>query len=262
MSIDVNPNWWKYIFDHVYLQTDSRSVCNEDLTRKEIDIIHDYLPECHDLPILDLCGGQGRHAIELSKRGYKSLTVYDYSIFLLKQGIKQALRSQDSPWFIQGDARQLCFKNNTYAAAMILGSAFGYFIQDRENQKLLLEACRVLIPGGRLIMDIPNRDYVIHHFKPFITHRNGSITINRKRSIQEDVIYSQETVVCDQKGCIRDQTFCTRLYSKNKIKDLLLKTGFASVTFNENYITREKKGDYGSMTNRLMIQAEKGHYRK
>ena len=38
---------------------------------------------------------------------------------------------------------------------MILGSSFGYFIDEAENRKMLLEAFRLLQPGGLLLMDLP-----------------------------------------------------------------------------------------------------------
>ena len=47
MSMKVDPDWWKTMFNEVYLLTDARSVCDEDITRREVDLI------CELLPILD-----------------------------------------------------------------------------------------------------------------------------------------------------------------------------------------------------------------
>ena len=44
MSIDVNPDWWKRIFDDIYLLTDARSVCDDHLTYREVDLILEMLP--------------------------------------------------------------------------------------------------------------------------------------------------------------------------------------------------------------------------
>ena len=44
MSIDVDPEWWKTMFDEVYLITDARSVCDETLTGREVDVICELLP--------------------------------------------------------------------------------------------------------------------------------------------------------------------------------------------------------------------------
>ena len=63
MTIEVNPDWWKSLFDEVYLKTDARSVCDGEITRREIDVVLDLLPIEPHHRILDLCGGHGRHSL-------------------------------------------------------------------------------------------------------------------------------------------------------------------------------------------------------
>lgn len=94
MNFQVSNDWWKNVFDEVYLQTDARSVCNQDLTCQEVDFLEHALnlnaDSDKDIPILDLCGGQGRHALELSRRGFNNVTVLDYSEYLIEQGKKNS----------------------------------------------------------------------------------------------------------------------------------------------------------------------------
>ena len=57
--IRVEHDWWKTLFDEVYLVTDAPFVCNPALTKREVDVIENALglyPAAH---ILDVCGGQG-----------------------------------------------------------------------------------------------------------------------------------------------------------------------------------------------------------
>ena len=61
MSFDVSPNWWKSLFDELYLLTDARTIADDELTRREVDVLCELLPLKYDDRILDLCGGQGRH---------------------------------------------------------------------------------------------------------------------------------------------------------------------------------------------------------
>ncbi len=35
----VDPDWWKKLFDDIYLVTDARSVCDDDITGREVDLI-------------------------------------------------------------------------------------------------------------------------------------------------------------------------------------------------------------------------------
>jgi hypothetical protein len=60
MRIKVDPDWWKTLFDEVYLLTDARSVCDARITRREVDLICSLLPMKGSHKILDLCGGHGR----------------------------------------------------------------------------------------------------------------------------------------------------------------------------------------------------------
>jgi len=43
MSVQVDDNWWKHFFDEVYLLTDARSVCDEELTSQEVDFLEETL---------------------------------------------------------------------------------------------------------------------------------------------------------------------------------------------------------------------------
>jgi hypothetical protein len=90
MTIDVDPDWWKTLFDEVYLVTDARSVGDEAVTRQEIDIFTALLSLQPGDRILDLCGGHGRHALELCRRGFRDCTVLDYSQPLLDIGAGNA----------------------------------------------------------------------------------------------------------------------------------------------------------------------------
>ena len=38
MTIDVDPDWWKTLFDEVYLLTDARSVDNRSLPANAIEL--------------------------------------------------------------------------------------------------------------------------------------------------------------------------------------------------------------------------------
>jgi D-alanine-D-alanine ligase len=67
MSFEVPPDWWKSLFDEIYLLTDARTVADRDLTRREVDMVCSLLPLQPGDRILDLCGGQGRHSLELAQ---------------------------------------------------------------------------------------------------------------------------------------------------------------------------------------------------
>ncbi|MFZ1103235.1 MAG: D-alanine--D-alanine ligase, partial [Hyphomicrobiaceae bacterium] len=63
--------WWRKLFNALYVKTDGDVVENLENTRREVDFIvaaAAVQPHSH---ILDLCCGQGRHCLELARRGFK-----------------------------------------------------------------------------------------------------------------------------------------------------------------------------------------------
>lgn len=258
MTIKVKPDWWKEIFDDVYLMTDARSVCDADLTSEEVDFIESTLKIEKSSPILDLCGGQGRHAIELSQRGFTNVVVLDYSDYLIQAGKKEAKKQRLKTEFIQGDARETELQSESFESVMVMGGSFGYFVRETENQKILEETFRIMKPGGILMLDLPDKEYVIKNFKTNSSHEpGGTIKVTRNRQLDQDVIYCKETVTCSQKGKLRENTYCIRLYSPEKISHMLENVGYTDISFQEDFMDRQKKGDYGTMTNRMVVRSAK-----
>jgi len=258
MRIHADGNWWKDLFDEIYLMTDARTVCDDELTSREVDFLEQTLLRDKTQPILDLCGGQGRHSMELSRRGFLDVTVLDYSDYLVRLGRRKARRENLRTNFFQGDARKTGLPPGSYRFILILASSFGYFAEEEENRKILQEAFRLLAPGGTLLLDLPDRETFIRNFQPISSHRvNEDITVCRQRELGEDIVYSRERVTSRAEGCIRDRTYCIRLYSPEKISGMIQSTGFSSVDCKKDFMSRESQGDYGCMTNRMMITARK-----
>jgi len=54
-------------------------------------------------PILDLCGGQGRHSLELSRRGFQDVNVLDYSEVLIERGRERGQKEGLNTLFVRSD---------------------------------------------------------------------------------------------------------------------------------------------------------------
>ena len=114
MKIDADGNWWKDMFDEIYLLTDARSVDDQTLTAREVDFLEKNILENRSLPVLDMCGGQGRHALELTRRRFSQVTVLDFSPYLLQRGREQAQNEGLNTAFVQGDARAAGFYDSSF----------------------------------------------------------------------------------------------------------------------------------------------------
>jgi D-alanine-D-alanine ligase len=257
--VKVDSEWWTRIFDEIYLVTDARSVCDHELTCQEVNFLEHALSLDKSSPILDLCGGQGRHSLELSRRGYKDVTVLDYSEFLIDLGKERAKEEKLETLFIRGDARDTGLPAQKYRAVIIMASSFGYFLNEEENEKVLHESFRILIPGGILLLDLPNLEYIRCNFQPRSWHEaDEDIVVCRQRRLEKDILYCREVVVSKRKGLMRDEGYSTRLYSKERISGMLKNTGFHWIDVRKDFVSHERHDDYGCMTNRMIVTAGKG----
>lgn len=260
MSLKADPEWWKHLFDEVYLITDSRSVCNEDLTRKEVDMLESVLELDPSRKILDLCGGHGRHACELYRRGFKNVTVVDYSECLVSKGSRIAASEGLDVTFVQADARNTTLPSSHFDVAVVMTNSFGYFYNASDDRKLLEEAHRVLTEGGRLLLDLVDSEFVRKSFQPRSWHEiDEEILVCRARELADDLVTCREIVVSKKSGLVRDQTYCVRLYCPETISELLQSAGFSSVVALKGFSPHHKPGDYGFLTNRLIVVAVKAY---
>lgn len=66
----LQPDWWRRIFNAFYLKTDADVVEDPHITKMELDMFINLLDLKPTPKILDLCCGQGRHSLELARRGF------------------------------------------------------------------------------------------------------------------------------------------------------------------------------------------------
>lgn len=258
MSMEIDPDWWKTLFDEVYLVTDARSVCNDDITRREIDLFCDLIPLKPADRILDLCGGHGRHAIELSRRGFSGCTVLDYSLTLLKIGAERAAREGYPVDFIQGDARRTAFGPETQDHVMVLGNSLGYSLHDDSDLEILREGFRVLKSGGWLLIDVTDNRAARKGLAPNAWHEIGNhIVVCRERELRADTVCIREMVLSKQEGLIRDKTYSIRLYRPQQLSALVTRAGFAEVHSPLSSPIYDSQKDLGCMNHRLVISAKK-----
>jgi hypothetical protein len=98
----------------------------------------------------------------------------------------------------------------------------------------------------------------LKNFSPQSWHEaNQEIIVCRNRRIDQDVVTCREVVISKSRGMLRDGAYCTRLYSPRRIEGMLRSVGFASVITQKGFLPREKDGDYGIMTNRMVVIAHK-----
>jgi D-alanine-D-alanine ligase len=258
MTIEVDPDWWKTLFDEVYLLTDARSVCDPEITKREVDVICELLPIQEGHRVLDLCGGQGRHSVELCSRGIGGCTVLDYSNYLIDYGRKQALHLDGSISFIQADARDTGLPSESFDHLLIMGNSLGYLPDPDDDRRILAEAHRLLKPGGCILIDVTDGESVKAGLNPNAWHEIGDdIVVCRERELIDDTIHAREVVISKDKGIIREGTYAIRLYEPETLAALVTDAGFGHVKIITDFSPREGEGDYGCMNHRMIVTARK-----
>src|SRR5436190_379936 len=146
--------WWRTLFNSLYLGTDGDIVENDANTRREVDLLirSARVERCHR--ILDLCCGQGRHSLELARRGFRHVTGLDRSRYLIRLARKRARQSDMAVSFHEGDVRRFSLGDGEFHCVSILGNSFGYFDRPEDDLAVLQAVRRALASGGMLVMDL------------------------------------------------------------------------------------------------------------
>ena len=119
--------WWRKLFNALYVKTDGDVVENLENTRREVDFIVSAAAVQPHSHILDLCCGQGRHCLELARRGFKHVMGLDRSRYLVRLAKKRAQNEGLQVLFKEGDARNPRLPENSMDCVAIMGNSFGYF---------------------------------------------------------------------------------------------------------------------------------------
>ncbi|MCB9228499.1 MAG: methyltransferase domain-containing protein [Deltaproteobacteria bacterium] len=251
--------WWRNIFNSLYLKTDGDVVENETNTATEIDLVVKLCELEPHHQILDLCCGQGRHSLELASRGYRNVMGIDRSRYLIRLARRRQATLGLKGQFSEGDARKFRVAPQSKDCILIMGNSFGYFDREEDDTAVLESVKRSLKAGGKLFLDIVDGEWMKSHFeKRSWEWIDQSHFVNRERSLGEDGkrIISREIICHAEKGVLADQFYAERLYSKSEISNRLQKLGFLNVTCHGNIAPDSSRNqDLGMMGNRLILTA-------
>lgn len=155
--------WYREWFGEDYL--DLYAHRDQDEAERNVDFVEARLAPPPPRAVLDLACGAGRHTEALRRRGHRALGV-DLSLTLLA-------RRPDLPR-VRGDMRGLPFAAGAFDWVLNFFTSFGYFESERENFRVLAEVARILVPGGRFLIDFLNRERVIADLEPrSVVEENG-----------------------------------------------------------------------------------------
>lgn len=255
----VPADWWKHVFDTIYLKTDGDVVNDPDITKKEVDMIIEILDLKPEDRILDLCCGHGRHSLELARRGFKNVEGLDISHYLIRRAKAQAKKEMLQVRFRVGDARKLPYPADSFDAVILMGNSFGYFENISDDLRVLREIRRVLRPWGKVLIDVADGDYLKQNYQKRSWEWIGkTLFVCRERSLSSDGerLITREIVIDIKRGCIADRFYAVRLYNKDLLKRLIEQAGFSDMIFHGELSPDSKRAqDLGMMERRIILTA-------
>ena len=252
--------WWRKLFNALYVKTDGDVVENAENTRREVDFIVSAAAIQTHSQILDLCCGQGRHCLELARRGFRNVMGVDRSRYLIRLARKRAQNEGLSLAFKEGDARNPRLPETSFDCVAVMGNSFGYFSNKKDDEKVLNAIGKLLRPTGQLVLDITDGAHMSENFErrswEWIDEHHF---VCRERSISADGerLISREVIVNDETGVIADQFYAERLYTRESIGKLLEKTGFRNIRHHGHAeALSDRDQDLGMMARRILLTAD------
>ncbi|HMB37133.1 MAG TPA: class I SAM-dependent methyltransferase [Methylomirabilota bacterium] len=149
-----SAEWFTRFFDADYAAELSEQKPPRQ-TRREVDFLLRSLRLPRGARILDVACGYGRHAAELSRRGFHVVGL-DLSRPMLDEA-RRRFREGPRLRFVRGDMRRLGYAAG-FDAVICFFTSFGYFAPG-QNETVLRRMARALRPGGRLLVDHRNPAY-------------------------------------------------------------------------------------------------------
>jgi SAM-dependent methyltransferase len=210
-------DWFEAWFGEDYL----RIYQHRDETEAEhvVDLIARFLEGRDIRSVLDLGCGAGRHSKALCERWW---TVgLDLSAALLKIARREIL---DAP-YVRADMRELPFASGSFDLVVNLFTSFGYFEDDRENERVLVCVCDTLRPGGTLVIDFLNASQVRSDLVPYDERVENGVTIEQTRAISPDDRFVEKTIRLRERG--KEYIERVRLLTPGDLERMLEVAGFA-----------------------------------
>ena len=220
------PDWARDYFERGYAQRWGLPPPSPQI-RLESDGLWDQLRLTPGSRALDLGCGHGRHAVSLAQRGARVVGI-DSSVALMTRAKGLATEAGVRAHWLQGDMRRLPICSRSSAAAILI-DAFGFFETNEENEAVLREASRVLIPGGRLGLKVVNGVPVLAAFRGTDREERDGVTVAISRVLATNPARMTEKITVSGVRGSGEYERRQRLYRFDELRDALERAGLTGV---------------------------------
>jgi SAM-dependent methyltransferase len=246
-----NRPWWEELFNDDFIRTMAK--ITDAQIGLEVDFIEESLGLAKNAMVLDLGCGTGRHAIDLTRRGY-NVVGFDLSLAMLARAADEASERGQQLNFVQGDMRDMTFED-TFDGVYCWNTSFGFF-EEEKNAQVISRVHKALKSGGMLLLDVANRDYLLRQ-QPSLAWFEGEGCICMDE-MSLDWITSRmkvkRTMMMDD-GRTREIEYSIRVYALHELGKILHEQGFRVAEISGR--TGTPGVFFGNDSPRTLILAEK-----
>ena len=205
--------------------------------------------------ILDLCCGQGRHSVLFARHGFQ-VTGLDLSRAYLELAQQSAQAANVTLKTIEADMREIPFHDH-FDAIVNMYSSFGYLESETEDLKVLESAAKAIKPGGRLMLDMLNREWAVANYVQNDWHSgdDGTLYVERRDlDLATSRMHVKFTIIGADGGRHDSIGHHIRLYTLTETTRLLQRVGLNMIGVFGGFDAEP----YAIGTRRMIVLAQKG----
>lgn len=213
-------DWFEDFFHGVVLDL-WRKCLSPEQTVAEVDFLEKTFGQRSRL--LDVPCGNGRHSLELARRGCR-VTGVDISKGFIAEATAAAKAERLPAEFVLGDMRALRWQSE-FDGACCLGNSFGY-LEYPEMEKFVRGVARALKPGGRFIIETSSTaESLLPTLKERIWHQVDDILFAEEHRYLADVSCLETEAAFVRDGKTEIRKWWHWVYTVGEIRRLLAQAG-------------------------------------
>ena len=220
------------------------------LSPKNANALVGYLIERLDLKpgrkFLDCPCGIGRIALPLARKGIR-VTGVDIIPSYLEEVSRRADRRGLKITLQHSDMRRISF-DREFDAAGNIWTSFGYFEKESDNRLTLRKMYQALRPGGKFLLHLTNRDWIMANFIAQDWFETGRTKVLQTRTFDYATSTLHDTwhFIADGREVAHDCPI--RLYTYHELLVMMQSVGFADIkgfgSLKDEPISRDKRMMY------------------
>lgn len=219
-----DSGWWDDFFPTFRMFFDKMPL---SATNADVRFMVKHLNLKRGRRFLDCPCGIGRISVPLAKMGVK-VTGVDITTSYLDELADQIKRLKLNMQLVKKDMRRITY-DREFDAVANLWTSFGYFEKESDNLLVLKKLFAALKPGGKCLIQLVNRDWIMADFTPRGWNRVNDCIVFEERAFDYRHSVNRTTWHFNQAGKLVSHKADLRMYSFHELAAMFEKVGFVNI---------------------------------